>query len=253
MTIIQMTCEDLVQELSKSIGLSLAKDLVGSFVELRKDCKTGTLDRTSAGKFVETVVQVLQYLESASFDSKPQVDEYLRNLESRSSSLSDDLKICCSRITRSCYTIRNKRNIAHKGLIDPNVYDLNYTYAAAQWTLSEIVRHVIKTDMATAGKIIEFIQIPISSVVERFGSRRLVYGALTVAEELLVLLHSYYPDFVSIGMIQKCMDRRSKTGISNALKKLWDTKLVYKEDSNYVLTQPGFVSAVEVLNKISGV
>jgi predicted transcriptional regulator len=74
-----------------------------------------------------------------------------------------------------------------------------------------------------------------------------------VAEELLVLLHSYYPDFVSIGMIHKCMDRRSKTGISNALKKLWDTKLVYKEDSNYVLTQPGFVSAVEVLNKISGV
>lgn len=246
-----MTSNDLIHELSKHIDKFLAKDLVGSFVELRKDCKTGILGRSSAGKFVETVVQVLQYLEKGTYDAKPQVDEYLRNLESRPSPLSDDLKICCSRIARSSYSLRNKRNIAHKGHVDPNTYDLHYTYTATQWMLSEIVRQVINTDMAIAGRMIEFIQIPVLSIVERFGDRKLVYGNLTIEMELIILLHSYYPDYVSLKVIQQSMDRRSKSGISNALSKLWNTKDIHKEGSDYVLTQQGFKKALEILSAIS--
>lgn len=245
-----MKSNDLIHELSKHIDESLAEDLVGSFVELRKDCKTGTLGRSSAGKFVETVVQVLQYLENSTYDAKPQVDDYLRNLESRPSPLSDDLRICCSRIARSSYSLRSKRNIAHKGDVDPNTYDLQYTYAATQWMLSEIVRQVINTDMAAAGRIIEFIQIPVPSIVERFGNRKLVYGNLTIEMELIVLLHSYYPDYISLKVIQESMDRKSKSGISNALSKLWNAKIIHKEGSNYVLTQQGFKKAFEILSNI---
>ena len=53
----------------------------------------------------------------------------------------------------------------HKGQVDPNIYDLYFTYAASQWMLSEIVRQIISTDMKVAGRIIEFIQIPVTSVV----------------------------------------------------------------------------------------
>ncbi len=246
-----MTSNDLIHELSKHVDESLASDLVSSFIELRKDCKTGTLGRSSAGKFVETVVQVLQYLENSTYDAKPQVDDYLRNLESRSSLLSDDLRICCSRIARSSYSLRNKRNIAHKGQVDPNIYDLHFTYTSAQWMLSEIVRQVITTNMAVAGRIIEFIQIPVTSIVERFGDRRLVYGNLTIEMELIVLLHSYYPGYISLKVIQQSMDRRSKSGISNALSKLWSNKIIHKEGANYVLTQQGFKKAVEILSNIS--
>ena len=175
-----MTPNDLINELSKHIDESLANDLVSSFIELRKDCKTGTLGRSSAGKFVETLVQVLQYLENGTYNAKPQVDDYLRNLESRPSSLPDGLKICCSRIARSSYSLRNKRNILHKGQVDPNIYDLYFTYTASQWMLSEVVRQIINTDMAVAGRMIEFIQIPIMSVVERFGDIIFVYGKLTI-------------------------------------------------------------------------
>ncbi len=116
-----MKVDDLVAELSKYLDGILANDLVKEFVAIRNDCKTGTLGRSSVGKFVETTVQVLQFLEARSYEGNPKVDCYLRELESRPSALNDDLKIALARIARSTYTLRNKRNIAHKGLVDPNI------------------------------------------------------------------------------------------------------------------------------------
>jgi len=245
-----VTPDELSRQLSSRIGPVLANDLVTSFVELRKDCRTCTLGRSSAGKFIETVVQVLQYLETNRYDATPQVDSYLKTLESRASILPEDLRICCSRIARAAYTVRNKRNIAHKGTVAPNIYDLNYTYAAAQWILSEIVRQTVEADMTAAGAMIEFIQVPVSSVVERVGERRIVHGKLTIEKELLLLLHSYYPEYVPLKQIQQSMERRSKPGISNGLKNLWSAKLLHREPSGYVLTQEGFKEAVAVLSTL---
>lgn len=76
-----MNAEYLVTELSKNIAPKLAKDIISDFIAIRDDCKTGTLGRISVGKFVETVVQILQFLENGSYEEKPIVDSYLRNLE----------------------------------------------------------------------------------------------------------------------------------------------------------------------------
>ena len=180
-----MKSDELIKELKKSLYPQLAKDFVSEFVEIRNECKTNTLGKTSVGKFVET------------FDKKPSVDRYLRSIDSQNTNLNDDLKIVCSRIARAIYTLRNKRNIAHKGCVNPNIYDLKFIYASAQWILSEIVRQLITSDMELSGKMIEFIQIPVDSVVEEFESGKLIYGDLSVRDEILVLIHSYYPDFVN--------------------------------------------------------
>lgn len=247
-----MKAENLILELSKHIDQCLAKDLVREFVELQNDCKTGTLGKASGGKFIETVVQVLQFLEAKKYDKKPNVDEYLRILESKQTLfLNDDLKICCSRVARACYTLRNKRNILHKGAVDPNIYDLRFFFSGTQWILSELVRQIVNTNMSLAGKMIEFIQIPISSIVEELGDRKIVYGNLTVENELLVLLHSCFPEYLSIQNIQKSMDRRSESAIYNSLKKLWSNKLIHKEKTEYKLTQEGFKEAVNILSRIA--
>ena len=247
-----MKPEDLILELSKNIETSLARDLVHDFIELQGDCKTRTLGRSSFGKFVETVVQVLEYFDTGKYDKKPKVDSYLKSLEHSSSSLPDDLKLCCSRIARSIYTLRNKRNILHKGDVDPNIYDLNYIYSACQWILSEMIRYSIKSDKALAGRMLEYIQIPISVIVEEFSDRRIVYGNLSVKKEALVLLHSHYPEPVSLKEIQKSMERRSKSAISNILSKLWNEKLVHRDAAGYKLTQPGFRTAVAIITGIDG-
>ena len=123
-----MNSKDLITELAKQIDSKLAKDLVNDFIALRDDCKTGMMGRASVGKFVESVVQLLQFLENGSYDNKPSVDSYLRNLESRPTSFDDDLRIVCARVARAAYTLRNKRKIAHKGTVDPNIYDLRYVF-----------------------------------------------------------------------------------------------------------------------------
>jgi len=160
---------ELIDQLKKHLPPNLAAYIINSFLQIKSDVTTQTLERSAPGKFVETVVQILQFLDTGQFDEKPKVDEYLKNLESRSTNLPDDLRTTLARVARASYTLRSKRNIAHKGGVDPNIYDLRYLYAGAQWILSELIRQILSTDMADAGKLIEFIQIPISSVVEDIG------------------------------------------------------------------------------------
>jgi len=246
----QLIPKDLIVALSTKLPQQLANDLVEQFIELKKDVSSGILSRSSCGKFTETVVQVLQFLETGTYDQGPAVDSYLKGLENRKSILPDDLRICASRVARTCYTFRNKRNIAHKGLVDPNTYDLRYTFFCAQWLLSEFFRQVMATDMTQAGRIIEYIQIPVSSIVEQIENRRIVYGDLTVKEELLVLLHSYYPNFIDKKSINESMDRRAEKSISNSIKSLWDDKLLHRDQNGYRLTQEGYKKAEQIISRL---
>jgi hypothetical protein len=245
-----MKPEEVISSLEKTLPKTLAQDLVKHFTEIRNDCKTGLLEKASGGKFIETCVQVLQFLETGKYEMKPVVDHYLKNLESASSKLPDDLKICAARIARSCYTLRNKRNILHKGQVDPNVYDLRYVFAGAQWILSEIVRHVLQTEKALAGKLVEFIQVPVSAVVEVWGDSKIVHGDLRIREELLVLLHSEYPAELTEAKILQCLERRSKSRVREALSDLWKCKTVGRINGGYKLTQQGYAESMDILGTI---
>ena len=57
----------------------LAEDLVESYLTIRHDAATKTYGRAAPGKFVETVVQVLQYMATGSYDASPKVDDYLKS------------------------------------------------------------------------------------------------------------------------------------------------------------------------------
>ncbi|HEY6293075.1 MAG TPA: hypothetical protein VI455_16105 [Terriglobia bacterium] len=106
----------LVTALSKSIPRKLVDDLVDDFLQVRQDVATSTLGGSSGGKIVETLVQILQYLETGTYDQKPDVDGYLRGLESRPSKLDDGLRICAGRVARGLYAIRSKRNIVTRAV-----------------------------------------------------------------------------------------------------------------------------------------
>lgn len=226
----------------------LAKDLVEQFVAIRRDVVTGTLERSTPGKFVETVVQVLQYLERQSFDKAPKVDDYLKNLESRQGNLSDDLRLVVSRVARAIYTLRNKRGIAHKDGVDPNVYDLRYLYASAQWVLSEFVRHALESDMETANQLVEFVQLPVDPLVEDFGDRRLVLSDGTARQEILMLLKHYYPEFVPVSQIHRDMDRRDASTVSNIIRTTRTKRLIEGDkDRGYKLTRTGYREATDLV------
>jgi hypothetical protein len=245
-----MIPSELIEQLKAHIPPDLAADLVTSYLQIRHDVATQTLERSAPGKFVETVVQILQYLETGKYDKGPKVDEYLKNLESRATSLPDDLKIAVSRVARASYTLRNKRSIAHKGEVNPNVYDLRYLYSASQWILSEIVRQILSTDMSTAGRLIDFIQVPASFVVEDFGDKKLVLIVGTTEEELLTLLFHYFPLYVQVSQIHKDMDRRAKSTVSNSIASTYRKRLIEgNKHKGYKLTTLGYRKAFELIKE----
>ena len=148
------------------------------------------------------------------------------------------------------YTLRNKRNIAHKGSVDPNIYDLRFSFNTAQWLLAEIVRVIGAQSMSEAGKLVAQIQAPVGGLVEDFGDRALVLEELPVRDEILVFLHHRYPDALSVSQVSTSLDRRKAGTVRTMLRQLWKDKLVQGGGSEgYQLTQRGFEKAVAVIGR----
>jgi hypothetical protein len=245
--------KELIKQLGSIIPNELAVDLVSNFAQLKSDSATKTLGRASPGKFIETVVQILQFFDEKKYDKTPKVDNYLKNLENQATNLSENLRITLARVARASYTLRNKRNIAHKGEIDPNVYDLHFLFSASQWILSEIIRHTLSTDMNTAGKLIELIQMPVSPLVEDFGERKLVLIAGTAQEELLILLFHYYPEYVLISQIHRDMNRRAKSTVSNVVSSAYEKRYLERNRQQaYKLTASGYGIAMRLVQEAIG-
>jgi len=245
--------DELIATLSAKLPEKLAVALVSTFISVRSDVATKTLERAAPGKFVETVVQVLQFLAEGTYKKTfkaGEVEDFLKNAESRAIDLPNDLRVLLTRVARGMYSLRSKRGIVHRGEIESNIYDLRYLYAGAQWVLSEIIRHVLGTDMDVAGNMVEFVQMPVVEVVEDFGDRKLVLTSCPAREELLVLLLQYYPEWVPVSQVHKDMDRRPRSTVSNALKGAYQARLIEKGDRAYKLTGLGYRDARAILERL---
>lgn len=244
--------DKLVSALANGLPQPLAEELVDDFLQTRLDAASRTLGRTAPGKLVESVAQSLQHLKSGSYDSKPNVDKTLRDIES-ATHLDEGLRICAARIARSMYALRNKRNIAHKGEVDPNGYDLNFLMHAAQWILAELVRTCSVLTMEEAGALIEAVQAPVGGIVEDFGTKRIVLPDLSAPKTILVLLHSRYPETVGHDSILESIDRKKKKTVENALRALWREKRIEgSREDGYQLTRLGAEAAAAVLQDLYG-
>lgn len=243
-----MQTQALVDALKTAIPEELAEDLVSEFITIRQDVATSVLGRAAPGKFVETVVQSLQALERAGkYDTKPDVDRYLRELESRASTLPDGLRICAGRLSRAMYALRSKRAIVHKGQIDPSWYDLRLLLAAAQWILAEFLATSTAIAVDEAGRLIDQVEMPVDGLVEAVEGRTIVHGALTVREEALMLLMSTYPEPIGRTEVASSLDRRSPGSVRNAVRALWKDKLLHEtSDGAVVLTKRGMKAAIRV-------
>lgn len=241
----------LVQALSGLLDQTLAQELSADFVKLRQDCATVTLERASPGKFVETFVQCLQYMATGQYDAKPNVDGYLSKKAENETSLPEGLRVCAARIARSIYTLRNKRNIAHKNPVDPNTFDLAMAHQGAAWIMAELLRNATGVSMQEAGALIELVQAPVGTLVEEIDGTRLVHAETSVKGEILILLHSHYPERVPVPNILKSMGARSPGSVKNRLGELRTAKLLHGDGkTGYRLTQAGHTAAVAEIRTV---
>jgi hypothetical protein len=94
------------------------------------------------------------------------------------------------------------------------------------------------------------VHAPIGQLVEEIDGVRLVYGKVTLAEELLVLLHSHFPDYVAMKDILATTKQRNSGSVGNKLRDLVGDKLAVGDTKiGYKLTTPGFNAAVAVIQR----
>jgi hypothetical protein len=242
----------LIKALSTIFPPKLAYELVEDFLIIRQDFSTKTLGRSSPGKFVETVVQCLQHLARGSFHLKPDVESYLHRQVENEAKLPDDLRICAARIARSSYTLRNRRNIAHKGMVDPNSYDLAYLHHAASWLLAEFLRQASGIPMEEAGFLIAQIHAPIDEIVEEIDGVRLVHADVSIEDEITLLLRSHYPNYVPLSSIRSSLVSRNQGTLGNKLRELVTRKRIFGNPSTgYKLTQTGFRNAGDISRRLT--
>jgi hypothetical protein len=240
----------LVHAVEGLVGKQLAQNLVTEFIKIRQDFATKTLERASPGKFVEVLVQCLQRMDSGSHDAKPNVDGYLAT-KVEGTALPEGLRICGARIARSIYTLRNKRNIAHKNEVDPNTYDLAFAHQGAAWVMAELVRVAKGISMQEAGILIELLQTPVGTLVEEIDGTRTVHADVSVSDELLILLHSHYPERVPVSQLTRSLARRSVSTVRNRIRDLYAQKLADGDAKlGYRLTRAGHAAAIQVVRSL---
>ena len=124
------------------------------------------------------------------------------------------------------YTLRNKRSIAHANEVDPNTVDLALAHQSAMWILAELIRNADSITMEEAGAAIDLLQVPVGTLVEEIDGTRLVHAELSIREELLILMHSAYPNPIALADLMRSMRARSAGGIKNQLAALRTDKLI---------------------------
>jgi hypothetical protein len=241
----------LAQNLQPMLDKALAEHLVLNFVAVRRDLATRTLERSSPGKFVETFVQCLQHIATGKYEAKPDVDGYLLKHVENATSLPEGLRICGARIARAMYSLRNKRSIAHKNEIDPNTFDLALLNEGAAWIMAELFRLSSGLTMQQSGKMIDLVQARVGTLVEEIDGTRLVHADLTIEGEILVLLHSQYPQPVPLQGIEVSLKARSSKAVRNKLGSMRTRKLIHGDTANgYRLTTAGHIQAVNQITQL---
>lgn len=240
----------LAAALSGLLGPKLSAELAADLVKIRRDLATKTLERAAPGKFVETFVQCLQHIDTGKYDDKPSVDDYLSK-KVEGTSLPEGLRVVAARTARAMYTLRNKRNIAHKNDVDANTHDLALAHQGAAWIAAELLRHATGVTMEEAGALIALVQAPVGSLVEEIGGTRLVHADVSAEAEILILLHSHYPDAVQVAEVTRSLSRRSEGTVKNRLRDLHAAKLAHGDaKSGYRLTAPGHARAVREIQAL---
>jgi hypothetical protein len=120
----------------------------------------------------------------------------------------------------------------------------------AQWVLTELLRFVSGVTMTAAGTTIEQVQVPLNMIVEEIDRRKIVLPTVTAAGEILILLHSDYPNWVDRSALFKALDRRPAKTIANELSRLWRTKEIEENGTRqFKLTQKGYQTAQELVRR----
>ncbi|OLS16970.1 MAG: hypothetical protein HeimC2_45480 [Candidatus Heimdallarchaeota archaeon LC_2] len=188
---------NIISENGSSIDEDDAKKLIEFWVSSKKHyfLQERSASITAAGQFCERYSKILHFIcynnKGEEFSFGPRIERIQNNCRN---SLPDEIRMTTTRVLRSCYQIRTKRDAAHDNGITNNTVDLIMTVSMINWLLIELLinyANVQEDEMKQFESYFSNIDIPIIEYFEGkptilkpdLATNKHIYLHLLVAKE----------------------------------------------------------------------
>ncbi len=238
--------ENIKKILSSKIDSNLVEHLSKHYKDLKQKFFLGQYkpSQLNCAKFVEVVLRILEYTTKGNytpFNKNVSLDNLAKELERLpKNKFSDSIRIHIPRTLRVIYDIRNKREVAHIGEMNPNLMDATFVVSASDWIMAEFIRLYFTDEPNVVQKIIESIVEKKVPIIEKFDNDLKVLNPnLSVADKILLILYKKHPNYVSTNNLKNWIKPKSSAHITTVLRQLDNDTKVYRKGKENILTRKG--------------
>lgn len=227
-----LSADDLINELSKVIDLTFAREAIRSYIEMQQrfwagDWKPAELD---AGRLCEAVSRAIFQLDTGTVTHSNLPGTICDQLSSKkiSHQLSDKDRSHICKAIGVVYKFRSDRGPVHISPVHTaNQIDSMFVLHTGKWILAEFLRLAWNQDRQAIGRVIEELaQVDHSLIHELDGKPMVMSTNVTISEEILVLLFHAQGYRLNRKDIQASVVNRSTSAVNAAIRRLIDSKEV---------------------------
>ncbi|HEX6544561.1 MAG TPA: hypothetical protein VF040_22570 [Ktedonobacterales bacterium] len=232
----------LESDLSAIIGSALAKQIVGSYVEMQQRYTAGDWLPTEldGGHFCEAVARAI-YRVDTSMDTTDLPGRIADNLLDRnrtpgSHTLSKTDRDHFCRVLQTVYKFRSDRGVAHiSSTYTANFIDATLVLTAVKWMFSEFLRLSWNSDRGQVAKVIQAItQLEHPLIHELDGKPLVLSTKLSAPEEILFLLSRSAGGSLTSDELRSYV-RHSMSAVNTAITRLIASREVRKSDAGEIV------------------
>lgn len=238
--------------LISSIEAHLPKEIITELLKEYKHIKQQFfLDKfrpteLNAARFSECVLRIIEHVDTQTFTPfGTQLDsEKIINRVANNTKVPNTIRFFVPRITRVILDVRNKRDVAHVGgEVSPNYSDSLFIVHAADWILTEIVRHYHSCTVDEAAAIVSAINEIKVPIIDKFdGFVRVLDNSLKADKKVLVILYDQQPEKVSEQQLRTWIEYKNPTNFrEKVLKPLHKDAYIHFEGGYCFLTRKGIL------------
>lgn len=249
---------DFVVELSKHLPQELVEKLIAHYSSIKNNYRLSRHENTelNGSKFSEVVFRILQHtLEGKYIALDKQITSFTikcRDLEGLpSAGVDDSLRIHIPRTLILIVDIRNKRGVGHvSGIHNPNELDSILVKTNCDWVFAEICRIFLGLSIDETQAVIDnIIQIELPIIEKIDDVRRVLDVDKSYQEQILLLLYSEFPNFVSITNLLTWTEHSNKTVFNKILSTLHSNRKIEKRNDECKILTPGIIEVESKLIK----
>ncbi len=225
----------LAQHLS-SLPNDLVNFLLNEFQKIHRQYFLGCWEpsQLDGGRFAEIVLRIIELKDTGS--STPlnkQIDRLtIARSAEKNTTLPDALRLQILPLAGFILDFRNKRNVAHPGIVDVNEMDSTFVLNTANWIVAELIRLETKMSPAAAQAEIKKIIERKVPIIEEIGGRlKCLDTRLGSKEKAMVFCYQKFPNEVSLRDLTDWMEYPNKGVLRKQLQGVnKDGRLDFRND-----------------------